>query len=63
MPCGQIQLEVTKSTASRRLKALRSAGVIASATRARAATPGCADDLEARFPGLLDAVLKAAVTD
>ena len=64
MPCGQIQLEVTKSTASHHLKALRCAGVIAQRDEGtRRYTWLRRDDLEARFPGLIDAVLKAAVTD
>jgi DNA-binding transcriptional ArsR family regulator len=64
MPCGQIQLEVTKSTASHHLKALRAAGVIAQRDEGtRRFTWLRRDDLEERFPGLIDAVLKAAGTD
>jgi DNA-binding transcriptional ArsR family regulator len=64
MPCGQIQLEVTKSTASHHLKALRCAGVIAQRDEGtRRYTWLRRDDLEKRFPGLLDAVLKASVTN
>ena len=63
MPCGQIQLEVTKSTAIHHLKALRCAGVIAQRDEGtRRYTWLRRDDLEERFPGLLDAVLKASAT-
>jgi DNA-binding transcriptional ArsR family regulator len=59
--CGSFALPVTKSTCTHHFKVLREAGVIqqrAQGTtrlnRLRRA------DLEARFPGLLDCVLKAA---
>jgi DNA-binding transcriptional ArsR family regulator len=59
--CGSFELPVTKSTCTHHFKVLREAGVI----RQRAA--GTArfntlrrDDLDARFPGLLDAVLASA---
>lgn len=59
--CGSFALPVTKSTCTHHFKVLREAGVIhqhAQGTtrlnRLRSA------DLEARFPGLLDCVLKAA---
>lgn len=59
--CGSFALPVTKSTCTHHFKVLREAGVIqqrAQGTtrlnRLRRA------DLEARFPGLLDSVLKAA---
>jgi DNA-binding transcriptional ArsR family regulator len=59
--CGSFELPVTKSTCTHHFKVLREAGVI----RQRAA--GTArfntlrrDDLEARFPGLLDAVLASS---
>jgi DNA-binding transcriptional ArsR family regulator len=61
MPCGRIQLEVTKSTASHHLKTLRCAGIIAQRDEGtRRHTWLRRDELEERFPGLLDAVLKAA---
>ena len=40
--CGQIELEVTKSTASHHLKALRCAGITAEREEGTRATPGCA---------------------
>jgi DNA-binding transcriptional ArsR family regulator len=58
--CGQIPLPVGKATASHHLKVLREAGVV------RAREEGTRryyslrrDDLEDRFPGLLDSVLHA----
>lgn len=59
--CGSFALPVTKSTCTHHFKVLREAGVIQQRpqgttrlNRLRRA------DLEARFPGLLDCVLKAA---
>ena len=59
VPCGQIELPVGKSTASHHFKVLREAGVV------RAKIDGTRryyslrrDDLEIRFPGLLDTVLR-----
>jgi DNA-binding transcriptional ArsR family regulator len=59
--CGTIPLPVSKSTGSHHYKVLREAGVI----RARDAGTHRLhllrrDDLNARFPGLLDAVLHSA---
>jgi DNA-binding transcriptional ArsR family regulator len=60
LTCGQIELPVTKSTASHHLKTLVHAGVIAEreeGTRKfmRLRRP----ELDKRFPGLIDSVLKA----
>jgi DNA-binding transcriptional ArsR family regulator len=59
--CGQIELPVSKSTTSHHLKTLTSAGIIAEREagtrkylRLRRA------ELDERFPGLLDSVLRAA---
>jgi DNA-binding transcriptional ArsR family regulator len=56
--CHEIPIPVSKSTGSHHLKVLREAGVV------RAQVDGTrryytlrTDDLEARFPGLLDSVL------
>jgi DNA-binding transcriptional ArsR family regulator len=59
-PCGTFGLPITKSTCSHHFKVLREAGVI----RQRHAgtlklTSLRREDLDARFPGLLEAVLSA----
>jgi DNA-binding transcriptional ArsR family regulator len=58
--CGQIEVPVTKSTASHHLKTLHAAGIVSEREqgtskfiRLRRA------DLERRFPGLIDSVLRA----
>ena len=58
--CGEIPLPVSKSTGSHHLKVLREAGIV------RAHVDGTRryytlrrDDLEARFPGLLDSITRA----
>jgi DNA-binding transcriptional ArsR family regulator len=60
-PCGTIQLDVAKSTMTHHFRVLREAGVI---RQERAGTTKLTslrrDDLDARFPGLLDAVLSSA---
>lgn len=59
--CGSFALPVTKSTCTHHFKVLREAGVIQQ--RAQGTTrlnKLRRDDLESRFPGLLDCVLKAA---
>jgi DNA-binding transcriptional ArsR family regulator len=60
MCCAEIPLTVSKSTGSHHLKVLREAGVV------RAQVDGTRryytlrrDDLETRFPGLLDSVLRS----
>jgi DNA-binding transcriptional ArsR family regulator len=61
---GELRAPVAKSTLSHHLRVLRDAGV----TRTRQEGTRCfvalrRDDVEERFPGLLDAVLAAAGTD
>jgi DNA-binding transcriptional ArsR family regulator len=60
-PCGSIHLDVTKSTMTHHFRVLREAGVI---RQERVGTTKLTalrrDDLERRFPGLLDAVLASA---
>jgi DNA-binding transcriptional ArsR family regulator len=61
---GELRAPVAKSTLSHHLRVLRAAGI----TRTRQEGTRCylalrGTDLEARFPGLLDAVLAAAVRD
>ena len=62
-PCGTIELPVAKSTASHHFKVLRECGVI---LVRQVGTQRCMslrrEDLDARFPGLLDAVLEGART-
>ncbi len=61
--CGQIPLPVSKSTGSHHFKVLREAGVVrAQAEGTRRYYTLRRDDLEARFPGLLDTVLHAQAT-
>jgi DNA-binding transcriptional ArsR family regulator len=61
--CGSFALPVTKSTCTHHFKVLREAGVIKQRQQGttRLNTLRRAD-LEARFPGLLDTVLRAART-
>lgn len=61
---GELRAPVAKSTLSHHLKALRAAGL----TRTREVGTRCfvrlrRDDVDARFPGLLDAVLAAAAAE
>ncbi len=59
--CGQLPLTVSKSTASHHFKSLREAGVLRSRHEGTRRLHSLRrDDLDARFPGLLDAVLAAA---
>jgi len=59
--CGVIELPVSKSTASHHFRVLREAGVVAARDEGtRRFSRLRRDDLDARFPGLLDAVLAAA---
>ena len=59
--CGSFELPVTKSTCTHHFKVLREAGVIKQrqqgTTRLNTLRRG---DLETRFPGLLETILKAA---
>ncbi len=62
--CGTFELAVSKATRSHHLRVLREAGV--TRTRAdgtRRLVSLRRDDLDARFPGLLGAVLAAAERD
>ncbi|MBX6357686.1 MAG: helix-turn-helix transcriptional regulator [Micromonosporaceae bacterium] len=61
---GELRAPLSKSTLSHHLRVLRNAGL----TRTRQEGTRCyvqlrRDDLQARFPGLLDAVLAAANSD
>jgi DNA-binding transcriptional ArsR family regulator len=59
--CGSFELPVTKSTCTHHFRVLREAGVIRQ--RAEGTTRVNTlrqEDLDARFPGVLDAILEAA---
>jgi DNA-binding transcriptional ArsR family regulator len=57
-PCGAFGLPVAKSTASHHFRVLREAGVITQRAAGRERlTELRRDDLDARFPGLLDSVV------
>jgi DNA-binding transcriptional ArsR family regulator len=59
-PCGTFGLPVAKSTASHHFRVLREAGVIHQRAAGRERlTELRRDDLEARFPGLLQSVVGA----
>ena len=59
--CGSFDLPVTKSTCSHHFKVLRDAGIIEQRQQGTARLNTLRrDDLDARFPGLLDSILAAA---
>jgi len=61
LPCNAIALPVSKATASHHFKVLRLAGVIQQRDEGRKRITSLRrDDLERRFPGLLESVLRAA---
>jgi len=60
-PCGAIALPVTKSTASHHFRVLREAGIVEQRDDGtRRLTTLRRADLDQRFPGLLDVVLREA---
>jgi DNA-binding transcriptional ArsR family regulator len=59
--CGSFDVPVTKSTCTHHFKVLREAGVIHQRQEGTARLNMLRrDDLEARFPGLLETILQAA---
>ena len=57
-PCGSFGLPVSKSTATHHLRVLREAGVVRTEARGTSRISSLRRaDLDARFPGLLDAIL------
>jgi DNA-binding transcriptional ArsR family regulator len=59
-PCGTFDLGLSKATLSHHFRVLRESGVVRTRPEGRKRLLSLrADDLEARFPGLLDAVLAA----
>jgi len=64
VPCGSLELTVTKSTATHHFRVLREAGVVHQVpTGTTKLTTLRRADLDAVLPGLLDAVLAAAAVD
>jgi DNA-binding transcriptional ArsR family regulator len=60
LKCGRIELPVTKSTASHHLKTLVRAGLTSEREEGTSKFIRLRrDELDARFPGLLDSVLQA----
>jgi DNA-binding transcriptional ArsR family regulator len=60
--CGEIRVPVTKSTASHHFKTLLRAGVIAEREEGRCKYFQLRrEELDRRFPGLIDSVLRATV--
>ena len=58
--CGGFDLEVSKSTLTHHFRVLREAGVIAQSVSGTSKLNSLRrEDLDARFPGLVDAVLAA----
>jgi DNA-binding transcriptional ArsR family regulator len=58
--CGAFDVDVTKSTCTHHFRVLREAGVIEQRARGTARLNSLRrEDLDARFPGLLDAVLES----
>jgi DNA-binding transcriptional ArsR family regulator len=61
LPCGSFDVPVTKSTCTHHFKVLREAGVIGQRHEGTARLNTLRrDDLEARFPGLLETILHSA---
>lgn len=59
--CGSFNVPVTKSTCTHHFRVLREAGVIQQTQDGTARLNALRrDDLEARFPGLLDTILRAS---
>jgi DNA-binding transcriptional ArsR family regulator len=59
--CGSFELPVTKSTCTHHFRVLREAGLIHQRVEGtRRVNTLRRDDLEARFPGVLDSILDAA---
>jgi DNA-binding transcriptional ArsR family regulator len=62
--CGSFDVPVTKSTCTHHFKVLREAGVIHQRQEGTARLNTLRrDDLDARFPGLLDTILQSAPAD
>ncbi|WDT93798.1 helix-turn-helix transcriptional regulator [Thermoleophilum album] len=58
LPCGAFDLGLSRATLSHHLRVLREAGVVRTRPEGRKRLVSLrVDDLEARFPGLIDAIL------
>jgi DNA-binding transcriptional ArsR family regulator len=63
LKCGQIELPVTKSTASHHFKILHEAGIVGERAQGTSKFMRLRrDELDGRFPGLLDSVLRATAS-
>jgi DNA-binding transcriptional ArsR family regulator len=61
LKCGQVEIPVTKSTASHHFKALYEAGIVSARYQGTSKYIRLRrDELDQRFPGLFDSVLRAA---
>ncbi|MCX5379831.1 helix-turn-helix transcriptional regulator [Streptomyces sp. NBC_00091] len=64
LACSDFVLPVTKSTTTHHFRVLRESGVVRQTYRGTAKMNGLRrEDLQARFPGLLDSVLTAAAEE
>ena len=62
--CGRFELPVTKSTCTHHFRVLREAGVISQRVQGTTRLNKLRrEELEARFPGLVDAVLRASESE
>jgi len=58
-PCGSIDVPVSKSTRTHHWRVLRESGIVRQTERGTAKLTALRrDDLDARFPGLIDVVLR-----
>ena len=61
LKCGQVEIPVTKSTASHHFKTLYEAGIVSARVQGTSKYIRLRGvELEQRFPGLLDSVLRAS---
>lgn len=59
-PCGSFDLDISKSTKTHHFRVLRESGLITQEAQGNCRMTSLrSDDINARFPGLLDAVLAA----
>ena len=63
-PCGSFELDVSKSTCTHHFRVLREAGVVAQREAGTSKLTSLRqEDLDERFPGLLDAVLGSVAVE